>query len=149
MLRPSLWGLLQHAGILERMYSISLWFKPRRTPRSRASSRAYLQHKAAARALVLSRIQHFSQVYPYPCKGIAIRNQKTRWGSCSKQGGLNFNYRLALLPLHLADYVIVHELCHLAQFNHSRAFWDLVAQAVPDYKERRAELRALRMPHLR
>jgi predicted metal-dependent hydrolase len=58
-------------------------------------------------------------------------------------GNINFNYKIALLPPRLADYIVVHELCHLGEFNHSKAFWDLVAVAIPDYRERRAELRAI------
>ena len=72
---------------------------------------------------------------------INIKNQKTRWGSCSKKGNLNFNYKIALLPQHLADYIIVHELCHLGEFNHSRSFWNLVAKVFPEYLGIRNELR--------
>lgn len=72
---------------------------------------------------------------------IFIKNSRTRWGSCSSKGNLNFNYRLSLLPAHLAHYVIVHELCHLREFNHSQRFWDLVALTVPEYKACREELK--------
>jgi hypothetical protein len=64
-----------------------------------------------------------------------------RWGSCSKKGNLNFNYKIALLPQRHSDYVIVHELCHLREFNHSKKFWDLVEQAVPNHRALRTELK--------
>lgn len=102
-------------------------------------------HKEAARALVLSRLAHWSGAYDVSWTSVSIRNQKTRWGSCSKRGGLSFNYRLALIPMHLADYVIVHEMCHLKEFNHSKNFWDLVARTIPDWRVRRAELKKIRL----
>ncbi len=74
---------------------------------------------------------------------ISVRAQKSRWGSCSKKGNLSFNYKIAALPRHLAEYVVVHEVCHLSAFDHSKRFWDLVAREVPDHKARRKELRAL------
>ncbi|NBS67881.1 M48 family peptidase [bacterium] len=72
----------------------------------------------------------------------AVPTGRTRWGSCSKRGNLNFNYRILFLPPHLADYLIVHELCHLKEFNHSPRFWALVAQGCPNYHACKKELRA-------
>ncbi len=72
---------------------------------------------------------------------ITIRNQKTRWGSCSSKGNLNFNCLLMLTPPQVIDYVVVHELCHRKEMNHSKAFWNEVEQVLPDYRESREWLR--------
>jgi predicted metal-dependent hydrolase len=90
-----------------------------------------------ARALVMRLNQH----YGYNIGRIAIRNQKTRWGSCSGKKNLNFNYKSMFLPPELQAYLVVHELCHLREMNHSKRFWDLVAQQVPNYQVLRRELR--------
>ena len=65
---------------------------------------------------------------------ITIREQKTRWGSCSRKGNLNFNWKLIKAPGEALDYVVIHELCHLYEFNHSPRFWQMVAKIQPDYK---------------
>ena len=72
---------------------------------------------------------------------ITIRNQKTRWGSCSSKGNLNFNCLLMLAPDEVVDYVVIHELCHLIEMNHSKAFWKQVEQMMPDYKKHRKWLK--------
>jgi len=92
-------------------------------------------------ALVQERIKYFNQHYRFPYGRISIRMQKSRWGSCSRKGNLNFNYKLIQLPQYLADYIVVHELCHLKEFNHGSNFWNLVAETIPDYKAWRIELR--------
>ena len=71
----------------------------------------------------------------------SMRNQKTRWGSCSSNGNLNFNNRLLFVPEELVDYVVVHELAHRKEMNHSNAFWNVVEKYMPDYKECRKKLR--------
>ena len=73
---------------------------------------------------------------------ITIRNQRTKWGSCSSKGNLNFNCVLMLTPEWVRDYIVVHELCHLKEMNHSPAFWAEVARVCPDYKEAEAWLKA-------
>lgn len=76
---------------------------------------------------------------------VTVRDQKTRWGSCSSKGNLNFNYRLHYLPQELMDYVVVHELAHRIHMNHSREFWEVVAAVDADYKEHRKRLHEIRI----
>ncbi len=97
----------------------------------------YIQTKQSALTHVQERLAYFNTLYGYTWHGITIRNQTTRWGSCSRRGTFSFNYRIMGLPETLRDYVIVHELCHRGAFNHSPAFWNLVARAIPDYQARR------------
>lgn len=121
------------------------WYRIVRRRRRRASSvtKHYVEHKEVARELVLARLEHFNQFYGYTYNRVAIRNQRRCWGSCSAKGNLNFSYKLLFLPPCLSDYVILHELCHLNELNHSKRFWDLVGEAMPDYKERVKELRRI------
>lgn len=105
------------------------------------NNREYLKNKDTAYNLVLEKINYFNKIYKLKFNAIIIKRQKTRWGSCSKKGNLNYNYKILFLPKHIADYIIVHELCHLKEFNHSRKFWNLVAQAVPNYLEIKRELK--------
>jgi hypothetical protein len=107
-----------------------------------ATRRDYLARREAARRLVQTRLEHFNRLYNFSYARVAIRDQKTRWGSCSKKGNLNFNYRLLDLSSADQDYLIVHELCHLREFNHSTRFWQLVARAIPDYVASRRNLRS-------
>ena len=93
----------------------------------RSRARALMHELAAAEALRLG----------VSFKRIAVRDQRTRWGSCSPRGTLSFNWRLVLAPLEVAEYVVVHELCHLRESNHSPCFWQLVANARPGYRDER------------
>lgn len=67
---------------------------------------------------------------------IRIKEQKTRWGSCSSKHNLNFNWKCVMAPIEMLDYIVVHELCHLKQMNHSKAFWEEVEKILPDYREK-------------
>ena len=114
---------------------------------ARRNRRQYLKLREHARAFVHERIRHFNASYMLRVGKVFIKNHKSRWGSCSEKGNLNFNYKIVLLPPEIADYIIVHELCHLAEFNHSDRFWLLVAHAVPDHKRIRQSLRILEHSH--
>jgi hypothetical protein len=107
----------------------------------RGTKKHYDTHREAARQLLHARLAHYNQLYGYSYNKVFIRNTRSRWGSCSSRRNLNFNYRVALLPQALCDYIVVHELCHLEQFNHSTEFWALVSKTVPDHAERRRALR--------
>jgi len=92
------------------------------------------KYKKQTKILAEERLKYFNQFYNFKYQRIAIRNQSSRWGSCSSKKNLNFNYRLALLPTELSDLVIVHELCHLQEMNHSKNFWAEVVKTMPNYK---------------
>jgi len=94
-----------------------------------------------ARGFVLERLAYFNQFYNFKINRVAIKNTSTRWGSCSSKGNLNFNYKIIYLKPELADYLIVHELCHLGEFNHSSKFHALVAKTIPNYVSINKELR--------
>ncbi len=101
----------------------------------------YLKYKNEALALVCNRVKYFNKKYDLAFNKINIKNQKTRWGSCSKNKNLNLNYKIIFLPKKHQDYIIVHEMCHLKEFNHSHKFWSLISRSLPDYLEIKKELR--------
>ena len=98
-------------------------------------------HTHAARDLVQDRLAYFNRLYNFKYERVTIKNHTAQWGSCSKKRNLNFNYRILFLPEVIRDYIIVHELCHLQELNHSRKFWDLVKKAIPTYIQIKKELR--------
>lgn len=87
-----------------------------------------------AMRIIPDRTAYFASLIGVTYGRITIRNQKTRWGSCSARGNLNFNCLLMLAPPEVLDYVIVHELCHRKEMNHSPRFWSEVAKVIPDYR---------------
>lgn len=91
---------------------------------------------------LLKRLGKYAAITGMSYNKVTVKDVTSHWGSCSAEKNLNFNYRLGMLPVALADYVIIHELCHTLEMNHSQRFWDLVEKFVPDYKARRKELKS-------
>lgn len=98
--------------------------------------------RSQARRVLEERVSLLSQKLGYSVKRIAIKDTKTRWGSCSRKGNVNFNWRLIMAPLPVVDYLVIHELSHLGEMNHSDRFWALVARHCPDYRSHVAWLKA-------
>jgi predicted metal-dependent hydrolase len=98
-------------------------------------------YRRRAREIFAERIVVCNAAYGFAYGRVSIKEQKSRWGSCSRRGNLNFNWRLLLAPLPVLDYVVTHELAHLKELNHSQRFWQLVARACPDYVTHRRWLR--------
>lgn len=96
-----------------------------------------------AKAYLEARVRQYAEKLDVEIGRITIRETKTRWGSCTADGNLNFHWKLILLSKSICDYVIVHELCHRFEMNHSKAFWGNVAAVFPDYKDRRKKLKEI------
>jgi len=109
--------------------------------KEKESQENYKKNKDLAKKIIGERIAFFNQYYNFSFKRISVKNQKTCWGSCSQKRNLNFNYKIINLPERERDYVIVHELCHLKELNHSHNFWQLVSEFFPNYKEIRKSIR--------
>lgn len=99
------------------------------------------RYRSAAREQFERRTAYYQRITGGTYTSVTVRDQKTRWGSCSSRGTLSFNYRLIFAPPVILDYVVVHELCHLTHMNHSKDFWNMVASVIPEYKVCRKWLR--------
>lgn len=128
--------------IIEKIANVSKFKNP---SLGRDNQKHFLANKEAALRLIQEKLAEFNKYYRLEYKRVSVRNQTTRWGSCSKARNLNFNYKILFLAPHLADYIIVHELCHLKEFNHSAKFWGLVEKNIPNYQESRKELKNTRL----
>lgn len=106
-----------------------------------AKYQAQTEPQEQAGQWICQRAEHYNEELREPVNRICIKDQKSRWGSCSSKRNLNFNWRIIMAPPEVADYVVVHEMCHLRHLNHSPEFWKEVAGILPDYKERRKWLR--------
>ncbi len=104
---------------------------------------SYYTCSARAKKMIVGRVEYYNSFYNLKYNRISVKKQSTKWGSCSRKKNLNFNYKLLFLPQEMADYVVVHELCHLQEMNHSKKFWDLVAKVFPNFKEIRKEMRGI------
>jgi len=117
-------------------FELAAWAQPD----GRAHFAAWYRRRAAH--VLGERIAHWAPLVGVAPPPVAIRDMRSRWGSCSAKGRVSLHWGLVVLPLELADYVVVHELVHLLELNHGPAFWRGVARLLPDYRERRKSLRA-------
>lgn len=92
-------------------------------------------YRIQARTILETKTSYYAEKLNVKPKRIAIKDQKTKWGSCSSKGNINYNYRIIMAPNSIINYLVVHELCHLIELNHSLKFWELVESILPDYKE--------------
>lgn len=99
--------------------------------------------KKIAEEYLPKRVTDLAFKYGFNVNSVKIRRQKTRWGSCSSKGNLSFNYKLIKFRKEVIDYVIIHELCHLREMNHSKKFWELVHNSCPEYKTLKKELKSI------
>ena len=95
----------------------------------------------SARTVIPARVRYYAELIGVDYGRVTVRNQKTRWGSCSTKGNLNFNVALMRAPIEVLDYVVVHELCHRIEMNHSKRFWSEVERVMPDYRVHRKWLK--------
>ena len=123
------------------------WIRAQMEKRAAAAQVSVLseaEHKAlakGAKAWFTDRTAYLAPLVGVTYGSVTIRTQRTRWGSCTGRGDLNFNCLLMLAPEEIRDYVVVHELCHRKEMNHSKAFWAHVERVLPDYKLRRKWLK--------
>lgn len=108
-------------------------------PRDRRRACRVLEewYRRQAEELIKGFVAKVNEKYGFKVGRVFIRDQRSKWGACSSQGNLSFNWRLVMAPLDVLRYVVVHELCHLAEFNHNKKFWELVAREAPDYAKHR------------
>ena len=116
-------------------------------PPTEAEKLLIKRYKNAAREYIPRRVEHYASLLGVSYSTITIRDQKTRWGSCSSEGNLNFNCRLVFVPDRIVDYVVIHELAHRRFMNHSKAFWKEVEKYMPDYKEQKKLLSRFAIKH--
>jgi predicted metal-dependent hydrolase len=108
--------------------------------RSKAEEVFTKWYKVQARRVITERVEKFAKGNGFVYERIRITRARTRWGSCSSKGSLNFTWRLVMAPLFAIDYVVIHELVHLAEKNHSKVYWNIVKNLMPDYRERKSWL---------
>ncbi|HJR84654.1 MAG TPA: SprT family zinc-dependent metalloprotease [Nitrososphaeraceae archaeon] len=121
----------QYSVFSENLMRITIHVKDRRKHKESIKNWYHEQTKK----ILDTKVPLFGKQLSISYGKVRIKNQKLRWGSCSKHGNLSFNLLLSALPSHIIDYIIVHELIHLIEFNHSEHFWRLVEEAFPAYKD--------------
>ena len=112
-------------------------------PFSQIKPQVIAEYKRLAKEIITERVHYFSELTGWKAESVKIGNAKTRWGSCSGTNSLNFTWKLIFSDLNTIDYVVLHELAHTKEHNHSQRFWNLVAEYMPNYKEIRERLIAV------
>ena len=123
--------IVKHSAENKQRYEKQVQLKKDRLTLSDAQRKRYIE---TARSIFTQKAAYYAKLIGVTYGRISIREQKTRWGSCSSRGTLSFNYRLIYGPAGPLDYVVVHELCHLTHMNHSKDFWNMVERIMPDYR---------------
>lgn len=116
-------------------------FLKNKREKKKSIRKIFLENKEKARELISADVERINKFYGYKYNKIYIRNTTSRWGSCSSNKNLSFNFQLLFLDQKEREYVVVHELCHLQEMNHSKNFWNLVSKACPDYKKIKLNLK--------
>ena len=124
--------IVKHSAENKQRYEKQVQLKKDRPTLSDAQRKRYIE---TARSIFTQKAAYYARLIGVTYGRISIREQKTRWGSCSSKGNLNFNCLLMLTPPEVIDYVVVHELCHRKEMNHSVRFWNEVARVLPGYAE--------------
>lgn len=130
--------LEKEAWILKHLEKTAGHTAPPPPPLPETERRRYME---LAREIFARKAAYYASLMQVTYGRISIREQKTRWGSCSSKGNLNFNWRLIFAPEEVLDYIVVHELAHRKEMNHSQAFYDIVRSVLPDYKKEQKWLR--------
>ena len=116
-------------------------FRLRESARAHAARVFERWYREQARHILEERVNDYARQYAFQYQKIGITSARTRWGSCSATGSLNFSWRLIMAPIEAVDYVVVHELVHTIIHNHSKHFWKKVEEVMPDFRDRRLWLR--------
>lgn len=119
-------------------------FKLAESEQSHAEALFQEWYRKQARKIIAERVSFYAQQHAVEIGKVRITSARTRWGSCSSKGTLSFSWRLLMTPPDVIDYVVIHELAHMIHHNHSKRFWNLVEKWMPDYRERRKQLRKYR-----
>lgn len=139
------WIEREYTKILDRQQNKKyyLFWKPLPNPPLKGEGTNYVEqyYKKEAKKYIVPRCRELALKYGFNYKSVRITSALSRWGSCSSQKTLNFSYRLIMSPKACIDYVIIHELCHLRQMNHSSKFWKEVSDIMPEYKQYEKHLR--------
>ncbi len=137
-------------AFIDSFYNKNLdWVRQRQAEHKRNSARGapptdeeIMRLKRQAKEVLTRKADYYAALMGLKYKSVKITSAKSRWGSCKKDGGICYSYRTMLLSDKCQDYIVVHELSHIVHFNHSAAFWRQVAEVLPDYRQRQAEIKA-------